>query len=154
MKLITLVALLISSNLFAADYERHSDSFTISTFAGNGARVYYNCDSVENKTKAVLEDMGAIVHSVRCTGGLDRWNGRFNLPASVRVVYDTLNSEIDGNVVTMVGQSSIRERDNCHLNTSIFEAVKKNFEIYKYTSRRCFRPGDRTRINMTLLLAQ
>lgn len=154
MKLVALVCFLLSTSLFAADYQRNSSSFTIPTFTGNGGRVYYNCDSVEHRVKSVLEDMGAVVHSVRCTGGLDRWGGRMHLPASVRVVYDTLNSELDGNVATVVGETQISQRDNCHLNTNIFNAVKGNFEIYKESQRNCFRPSDRTRINIRVLMAQ
>ncbi|MBD63806.1 MAG: hypothetical protein CME62_01255 [Halobacteriovoraceae bacterium] len=154
MKFILMIAVLVSANVFAADYERQMDSFTISTIAGNGARVYYNCDSVETKTKKVLEQMGAIVQSVRCTGGLDRWNGRFNLPARVTAVYDVLNSELDGNVATRIVSTRISERDNCHLNIEIFEAVKDNFEIEKFTQRRCSRPSNRTLIDMTVLQAQ
>lgn len=154
MKLIVMIVALMSASVFAADYERQVDSFTISTIAGNGARVFYNCDSVETKTKEILEEMGAIVQSVRCSGGLDRWNGRFNLPARVTAVYDVLNSELDGNVATMIVDTRISERNNCHLNIEIFEAVKDNFEIEKFTQRRCSRPGNRTLIDMTVLKAQ
>ena len=154
MKIIALIAVMLSTSLFAADFERKVDNFTISTIAPDGNRVYYNCDSVERRVETVLEEMGAIVQSVRCTGGLDRWNGRFNLPANVSVVYDVLNSELDGNVATRIVDTRISQRDNCHLNISIFESVKDNFEIDKYTQRRCRRSGDRTLINMTVLKAQ
>ena len=153
MKIIAML-LLMTSTVFAANYERKVDNFTISTIAPDGNRVYYNCDSVESRTEAVLEEMGAIVQSVRCTGGLDRWNGRFNLPANVTVVYDVLNSELDGNVATRIAESRISQRSSCHLNISIFEAVKDNFEIEKYSQRRCRRSGDRTHIDMTVLQAQ
>lgn len=153
MKVIAIMAFLMSSSLFAADYQRNVSSFTIPVMTNSG-RIYYNCDSVEHRVREVLKDMGAIVHSVRCTGGLDRMGGRFNLPASVRAVYDSINSEIDGNVTTMVGQVKLNQRDNCHLIGSIFNSVKKNFEIFSENQRSCFRPNDRTRINMSILLAQ
>lgn len=152
MKMFTLMMVLFSASVFGADYERKTDRFTISTIAPDGNLVFYNCDSVENRVERVLEEMGAIVHSVRCRGGLDPWNG-FNLPASVTVVYDVLNSEIDGNVATQMMDSSISQRTNCHLNHEIFDAVKANFEIDKYTKARCRRASGRTRVRVVVLKA-
>ena len=154
MKTLVLIGCLLSANIFAADYQRHSSSFTISTFANGGTRVFYNCDSVENRVTHMLKQMGAHVLSVRCTGGLDRWGAGMHLPASVRVTYDTLSSKIDGNVATVVGETQIKQRDNCHLNNAIFKGVRHNFEIYKQNQKRCLRPGDRTLIDLSLLLAK
>jgi hypothetical protein len=142
-----LISILTVSSAFAVDYERKFERFTISQFGDNGSRIYYNCDSVENAVSESLKEMGAIVHSVRCTGGLDRF-GRFHTPARVRATFDALSSKIDGNISSSIQSVEIRKRNNCHLYSSIVKGVSNSFEISKVNMRRCFRSDDRTRIKI------
>lgn len=142
-----LISLLTVSSAFAVDYERKFERFTISDFTGNGSRVFYNCDSVEDTVTESLKEMGAIVHSVRCTGGLDRF-GRFHTAARVQATFDALSSKIDGNVSSSIQSVEIRKRNNCHLYNSIVKGVSDSFEISKVDMRRCFRSDDRTRIKL------
>ena len=152
MKKLILVLTLVAGNVFAANFQTNNSSFTVSDITRDGSRVYYNCDSVEHKVEKLLTKMGAKVHSVKCTGGLDVF-GRFHTPARVRVSYDTISSKLAGNVATAISSVSIKERDNCHLNNTVVKAVKKNFEISKVEMKRCFNANSRTRISMDVLKA-
>jgi hypothetical protein len=144
-----LISVLTISSAFAVDYERKSESFTISQFAGNGARVFYNCDSVEDAVTQTLEDMGAIVRSVRCTGGLDRF-GNFHTAARVKTTFDALNSEIDGNISSSIQSVEIKNSNSCHLYNSIFKGISDSFEVSKVDMRKCNRPSARTRIKLQI----
>ncbi len=147
-----LIAAFTMTSAFAANYEKKSESFTISQFANNGARIYYNCDSVETKVEQTLKKLGAIVYSVRCTGGIDRF-GRFHTPARVSATFDALNSEIDGNIATAIRTVSLNERTNCHLYQNIMRGLEQSFEISKVNYGRCHKPGARTRIKFKVLKA-
>lgn len=142
----------LSTSVFAVNYETQTSKFVISDRAENGNRVYYNCDSVESKVTSILEEMGAIVQSVRCTGGIDRF-GQFHMPARVVAIYESLNSEIAGNVSSAISDVKIREHGNCHLNNSIFKNIKEKFEITALKQSRCISASSRTLIKMKLLKA-
>ena len=150
MKKLFIVLALISSQAFAVNYQSNTSNFVISDMARDGSRVYYNCDSVEDKVEKLLTDMGAIVKNVRCSGGINR-HSRIFTPAFVRVSYDTLSSEIAGNVSASIMTVNLNERSNCHINNTVFKAVKKNFEISSVNMRSCFRPSQRTMIQVDVL---
>lgn len=151
MKALALVLLTMSSSVFAVGYQSVRANYTIFSNLG-GARVYYNCDSVENHVEKLLEDMGARNIIVRCSGGLDTFNGRFNTPANVTAKFEALSYEHpnDGTHFS-TKRVEIRKRDNCHLYNSSFKALRKYFEISNAQSSSCFRPGDRTRISFNVL---
>ncbi len=149
-KVLTLISIIFSFSALSAGYERVEKSFTIRHITDFGSQVYYNCDSVENKTEQLLESLGAIVYSVRCTGGLDVF-GRFHMPARVKVEFEALKSEIDGGINSIYDVVSIRDFHNCHLNNSILNGVKDSLDILNIETRRCLRSSDRTRIEVSVL---
>lgn len=148
MKLIGLMLTVLSLNVYAIGYQDVSTSFAISDRGNNGSRVYYNCDSVETATEAMLEKLGAIDYKVRCTGGLDRY-GRMHLPAHVSINFSALNSNIndDTNLATALYTETIRDRNNCQLNNSLFKSLLPFFEIKDYSVKSC---SLRTRTRITI----
>lgn len=151
MKVLALTLLMMSTSAFAVGYQSARASYTIFSNVGSG-QVYYNCDSVENHVEDLLEEMGARNIRVRCSGGLDRFGGRFSTPASVVATFEALRYGYpnDGTIFSN-RKVEIRERDNCHLYNTSFRALEKHFEISNSSASACFRPGDRTRISFNVI---
>lgn len=154
MKFFMLMVLTLSSSAFATGYKSVSAKYTIFSNFGVGGHVYYNCDSVENRVEDLLERMGAKNIRVRCTGGLDRFGGRFSTPARVRTSFDVLSSRVrnDGTRAS-VQRVEIRKRDNCHLYSTSFKALSRYFETSNQRVSRCStsRAARRTRISFNVL---
>ncbi len=153
MKLLVLVLSLIAGHAHAVDYEHKVGQFTIPTFGTFGSKIYYNCDSVETKTKKLLKALGAKVQSVKCTGGLDTFGG-IHLPARVTALYSTLNSKLAGDIKTKMKTVNFKSRKDCHLYSQIFKRVKKKFEISNIKVRSCSSLDDRTYIKARVIIAQ
>ncbi|MBD65602.1 MAG: hypothetical protein CME62_10375 [Halobacteriovoraceae bacterium] len=150
MKSIILTLVLMAGNALAIGYEQKNASFTISSIAGNGSRVYYNCNSVEDKVEDVLLQLGAKNIRVRCSGGLDRWG--MSTDAFVRASFTALSEDVDGNIIAAVSHEEIRKRSDCHLYSEIVEGVEDKFLMYSVPQvDRCYRAGDRTRIKLSVL---
>ena len=154
MKLLAMILVLVSGNALAVGYQEFNSRFTIPVISDVGTRVYYNCDSVEDRVEAMLEQMGAQNIRVRCTGGLDRFNGRFSTAARVRASYEALSTDVDGGntTVSIFNETLTARGTNCHLVTRAFRAVSKNFEITSAELPRCRRSSRaRARINFEVL---
>lgn len=108
-KLLTICALALSANVFAAGF-----SFT---YFGNegGRQSFYACDYVEYQTEQYLELLGATDIDVSCFGGIQPWgvqpvsiNAKFTLPVvtgsgveEVKIEGDTWNPACGVNVRIM-----------------------------------------------------
>ena len=150
MKALLLGLVLISSHVFAFGYKTNTTRFIVSSFTADGGRVFYNCRSVERATLRMLKQLGAKKTRVRCRGGLDPLNG-FSTEAVVRASFQSLDASIAGNISTSLYDESFNHRTDCHLYNTIFDSVKKDFEISSYNVDRCFRSGDRTRIRAEVI---
>lgn len=138
----TIIITLMMSLLASSAYATTSTSFTISTFSNNGSRVYYNCDSVEDRVESILNTMGVSVVDVRCTGGLDRF-GRMHTSAFVRTTFDATALEAK--------EVKITDRSRCHLNNSIVKSLAKSIKVENLKLGTCFRSGSRTRISLNIV---
>jgi hypothetical protein len=152
MKSLLLILCLISTSAFAVGYEEYKSNFTISERTGDGARVYYNCDSVESAVEDMLVKLGALDINVRCSGGLDQF-GNMHMPANIKSSYRAINLESDSDVNMSVGVESekIRNRSQCHLLNSVFMNIKGNFEIASFSKRSCLRSSDRALIKFDVI---
>jgi hypothetical protein len=152
MKILMLVMVLVTSNAFAVGYKEMRSSFTISSRMDTGVRAYYNCDSVETRVEAMLEVMGADVHSVKCIGGLHPWNPSLSTEAHVVATYSALSNDVqDGNMTVAISNERIRSNYSCHMINSAFNSLKKNFELSGVKMRRCLRGMDRANIRFDVL---
>ncbi len=150
MKILTLLALLVSLPSFAANYASKTSSFSISSIGPAGERVYYNCDSVERLVESTLSALGAKNIKVRCSGGIDTI-GRIHMPAFVRAEYDAVSTQIAGDINTEAQTIHFQDREGCHLNTQVYKGLKKNFEIASEAVSRCSKSSSRTDIKLIVI---
>ncbi len=139
----------ISAAAFSAEYKSQETNFTIQTWTMYGSTVYYNCDSVETKTKDLLKTLGAKNINVRCTGGIDVF-GRFHLPARVSTSFDALHSGA-GEIQAEYKEVTFKDFDECHLFNTVYKKVSSFFDLKDDTVRRCLRVNGRTVINAKVL---
>ncbi len=142
MKILTLIALFASS--FAMAEVNHETSFLVSQFTGNGNKIFYNCDIVEDFTEDVLEKMGAYDIRVRCSGGLDDF---FSTNAFVRASFSTNSEDVEMAAV------ELKDRKNCHLAHETFRGLRDSFVLENVdTHNSCnFRPSGRYKITFSVL---
>jgi hypothetical protein len=138
MKVLSLVALMISTSIFAANYQNHNISFSISNFGDSGSRVFYSCDSVESEVENLLEELGAKSIRVSCTGGIDVFNPRFSRPAFVRVNFESLTEDSDTLIETNIVKLNIKAAgSNCHLIKQSFRGIENKFITSNVRQRQC-----------------
>lgn len=132
-----LVSLMASAQMIDASVESVTTNFNISSRGDSGARIYYNCDSVENQVESMMIEFGATNVQVRCTGGLNRWGG-FATEARVSLKMDVLKMEAQGAMRGEYKSVRIRANQSCHLLKEISEKTHGLFDVksLKYT-RRC-----------------
>jgi hypothetical protein len=150
MKLLISIIAMISATAYGADFERKTINYSISDRTGNGERIFYNCDSVETKTKAMLKKLGAKDINVDCTGGLDRF-GRHHMPAYVSADFMALNSELSGNRNVAFQTVKFVERNNCHFVNSSLKSLSEVLEISEISLRNCTSSRSTARASVTVL---
>lgn len=118
----------------------NSYGFTISSIWDFGGRVYYNCDSVEDAAKDMLQHLGARNISVQCTGGLDH-NGMPPMEAYLRVSYDSLKASGSGDpsaIQAYYTAVELRGYQDCFLAQQLFKKFVPTFDTKDVSSvRRC-----------------
>jgi hypothetical protein len=151
MRVLSLIALMISTSIFAASYQGHNASFSISNFGDFGSRVFYSCDSVESEVENFLEELGAKSIRVSCTGGIDVFNPRFSRPAFVRVNFESLTKDSNNSVEANLVKLNVKAvGSNCHLIKETFRGVSKKFITSNVRQRQC-RSGYSSQFERTVL---
>ncbi|MBG59252.1 MAG: hypothetical protein CME67_06730 [Halobacteriovoraceae bacterium] len=142
-----LAALLSLTSVFAVTEKTIEKKFRINSRTDFGARVFYNCDSVEDRTYDILEELGATDIEVRCTGGIDRF-GNYAREAYVKTTYTVQTSEEQGSFQDF----KIRSFNSCHLYDSIFTNVMDSFTFEEMSDlRRCVSSRSRFIVSGTVL---
>jgi hypothetical protein len=132
MRFVTAIALLVSvSSAFAGEYvSRRMSFYQMPGTPGNVT--FYNCDSARSMAEKHLKDLGAVNTQVRCTGGLDRWDWRWNMPVSITASFDA-PVPVGNDGVMMV---KLAGRDACDLNSQFLDQAIKLFPGATLVSRR------------------
>jgi hypothetical protein len=114
--------------------------FTINSNLDFGGHVYFNCDSVEDSAKEMLQHMGARNVQTRCTGGLDH-NGMPPMEAYLTVSYDSVKAASANDAQTIQADYvavELRGFNDCFLAEQLFKKFQPTFDIKNLTSpRRC-----------------
>ncbi|MCO4754043.1 MAG: hypothetical protein KC478_06155 [Bacteriovoracaceae bacterium] len=131
MKLL-LVALLVGSSAFAnmvpTAEKTVTKKFRMDSRTDFGARVYYNCDSVEIRGEELLEELGATNILVDCSGGLDPVT-RWPMDAYVEATFTVKVEDANGQGTGMYEDFLFRSHTSCDLYKSFFDHVKDEFEF-------------------------
>ncbi len=142
MKLLAVALLFLTHSVFA--FETTRTNFRINSNLDFGGRTYYNCDSVESETEALLERLGATGVSAACRGGLDPWGG-FSTEAFVSATFDAPTTGTEQTI-------EFRGFRNCHLVKEIFNGVRSSFKITNVSGlRSCSRSSDGYRFNVSII---
>lgn len=136
MKLIALLAVVMTSSAFAGEYVSRKLNFSPRTHTG-GNQYYYNCDFVEDRTETLLEQLGASNVRSRCTGGL---NSGMGMPAFARITFDAPVASENGVTETVV----IKGWESCELNSEFLNKAIPLLPAVKLVSKRANCNGGRT----------
>lgn len=149
MRTIAIAALLVSASAMA-DMGSKEVSFSVGGRGGLNYS-YYNCDSVVDRVETLIEKLGGMNASVRCTGGLDTWRGMPPMPAYVTAGFDTVGGT--GAVETITIKSDSFD-SNCELNVAAMEALLPAFENIKVLKKRASCFDNRTRWSYELQITR
>ncbi len=154
MKLL-LVALLVGSSAFAnmvpTAEKTVTKKFRMDSRSDFGARVYYNCDSVEVRGEELLEELGATNIDVECSGGIDPFN-RYPQDAYVEATFTVKVEDEKGEGLGMYEDFYFRSHTSCDLFKSFFKGVKDAFSFSSLDRvRSCSGRMNNIRIKGTVL---
>lgn len=120
MRLVALLAFVLTSSAFAGEYV--SRKFSYSHFTGGLNQTFYNCSVVEDIVEAHLASLGAVNARVTCSGGIENWGGTWQyFPVSVRAKFDA--PVASGGTVENRRLASVSGNENCELNVGILNQL-------------------------------
>lgn len=133
MRMLISALVFVTATAFAGEFVTQKFSMTIGGLGQNTS--YYNCDSLEDMAEGHLENLGASSISVRCSGGLEDWGGRWQAsPAFVRGSFDAPMAT--GTSTTTRTLKSRGSDQNCEANVAILDKVLPLFPAITVVSKK------------------
>ncbi len=130
MRLVAILAFVLTSSAFAGEYV--SRKFSYSHFTSGWNQTYYNCSAVEDMVEAHLAALGATNARVNCSGGIQDMGGQWQyFPVNVTARFDA--AVPSGGSVESRTLKSVGGNENCELNVGVLNKLLPLFPAVTVT---------------------